>query len=132
MSLSVSWFPGKNNSFQLIYEHQKLGISLENKLFQNLKLICFANKKGLPKLTFLNTYKKSEVLDDSWHRRSTLKIKFWPLLIFTTKLHNSKLLNWGAILKQAGSSWYGKDDPGYLSRCLQMIFSTFFFLKFCK
>ena len=65
MSLSVPWFPGKNNSFQLIYEDQKLGISLENKPFQNLKLICFANKKGLPKLIFLNTYKQSEVLDDS-------------------------------------------------------------------
>jgi hypothetical protein len=30
-----------------------------------------------------------------------------------------------AILKQAGSSRYGKEDPGYLRRCLQMIFSTF-------
>ena len=38
----------------------------------------------------------------------------------------------GAILKQAGSSRYGKEDPGYLRRCLQMIFSTFFCLKFCK
>ena len=37
-----------------------------------------------------------------------------------------------AILKQPGSSRYGKEDPGYLRRCLQMIFSTFFFIKFCK
>ena len=37
-----------------------------------------------------------------------------------------------AILKQAGSSRYGKEDPGYLRRRLQMIFSTFFFLNFAK
>ena len=37
-----------------------------------------------------------------------------------------------AILKQAGSSRYGKEDPGYLRRWVQMIFSTFFFLKFGK
>ena len=58
----------------------------------NLKLICFANKKDLPKLIFLNKYKKLDVLDDSWHPRSTLKIKFWSLL-FTTKLLYAKLLN---------------------------------------
>ena len=37
-----------------------------------------------------------------------------------------------AILKQAGSSRYSKEDPEYLRRCLQMIFSTFFFLNFAK
>ena len=37
-----------------------------------------------------------------------------------------------AILKHPGSSRFGKEDPGYLRRCLQVIFSTFFFLKFCK
>ena len=34
-----------------------------------------------------------------------------------------------AILKHPGSSWFGKEDPGYLRRCLQVIFRTFFFLK---
>ena len=37
-----------------------------------------------------------------------------------------------AILKHPGSSRFGKEDPGYLRRCLQVIFSTFFFLNFAK
>ena len=41
-------------------------------------------------------------------------------------------LHLAAILKQAGSSRYGKEDPGYLRRWVQMIFSTFFFLNLVK
>ena len=42
-----------------------------------------------------------------------------------------RLLIW-AILKHPGSSRFGKEDPGYLRRCLQVIFSTFFSLNFAK
>ena len=42
------------------------------------------------------------------------------------------LVKYTAILKQAGSSRYGKEDPGYLRRWVQMIFSTFFFLNLAK
>ena len=37
-----------------------------------------------------------------------------------------------AILKHPGSSRFGKQDTGYLRRCLQVIFSKFSFLKFAK
>ena len=37
-----------------------------------------------------------------------------------------------AILKRPRSSRLGEENPGYLRRCLQVIFSTFFFINFAK
>ena len=42
-------------------------------------------------------------------------------------LEKLSLMKMTAILKHPGSSRFGKEDPGYLRRCLQVIFSTFFF-----
>ena len=49
---------------------------------------------------------------------------------FNTQHFNKKFssdsIHLRAILKHSGSSRFGKEDPGYLRRCLQVIFSTFF------
>ena len=68
--------------------------------------------------------------------RLAILISIWvPATGFENRKENSRerfCTGILAILKQAGSSRYGKEDPGYLRRCLQMIFSTFFFLNFAK
>ena len=55
---------------------------------------------------------------------------------FNTQHFNKKFssdsIHLRAILKHSGSSRFGKEDPGYLRRCLQVIFSTSFFLDFAK
>ena len=42
---------------------------------------------------------------------------------FQTSLNMTQFM---AILKHPGSSRFGKQEPGYLRRCLQVIFSTYF------
>ena len=50
----------------------KENMDTKNQLLKILMLICFANKKGLPKLIFLNIYKKIS----SFGRFSTSKVNF--------------------------------------------------------
>ena len=82
----------------------------------------------IKKLLFLEF---TQLINNS--RYSVLMIRITTLVLEhflkVSKIISAQFL---AILKHPGSSRFGKEDPGYLRRCLQVIFSTFFFLKLCK
>ena len=66
----------------LVTVPQKLDMLLENKAFQELKLSkkIFFYKKCSSKQLFLIEKIIQKYSDDSWHRKFTLKIRFWHFL----------------------------------------------------
>ena len=60
---------------------QKLGLILESKVVQKLSLEKNVfNKKGSPKLIFLDEICLLKNSVDFWHRKLTLKVQFWHFL----------------------------------------------------
>ena len=65
----------------VVASFQKLGIILENKGISKLMSSKNVNnKKCAPKFIFFNEKKNQKDSNDFWHRKLTLKVKFWHFL----------------------------------------------------
>ena len=74
---------------RLMTVRQKVGMILENKVVQKLKLEKKVfNKKWSPKLIFINEKKIQKQSVDIWHRKSTLKVQFWHFLTNRNSLYS--------------------------------------------
>ena len=98
---------------------QKLGMILENKVVQKLKLEKnLFYKKWSPKLIFLNEFFFEKIRLTFWHWKLTLKVRFWH---FLTNCNSSK-----DFLKQ----YY--DELWFVKKCQNCTFKVNFLCQKLK